>query len=140
MLKAADFEQACVCQALRRVARQVARRYEEAMRGTGLTTGQFAILAALLREDAVSLGVLAKVLGMDRTTLTRELRPLERRGLLTSAPAPDDRRVRTLRLSEQGLAVMREAIPRWEQAQEATHRRLPPSDWRRLRAELERLV
>ena len=135
-----EFERACVCQALRRTARQVTRRYETALRPLGLTMGQFTTLAALLRPDPVPLSALADQLGMDRTTLTRDLAPLERRGLVGSVPSPDDGRVRAIELTEAGRTLLDEAIPRWRDAQAESDRRLDGTDWAELRNQLDRLV
>lgn len=137
---AREIERACVCQALRRVARQVSRRYEAALRPVGLKAGQFSILAALLRDEAVPLGRLAEALGMDRTTLTRDLRPLERRGLVASAAGEGDRRVRALALTGEGRALMGRAVPLWERAQEGTRERLGSQGWGELRERLDGLA
>ena len=139
-LSHAEFERACVCQALRRAARKVTRRYEDALRPIGLTMGQFTTLAALLRADPVPLSVLADQLGMDRTTLTRDLAPLERRGLLASVPMPDDRRVRAIELTHEGRVLLDDAVPLWREAQAESGRRLDGTDWADVRSELDRLA
>ena len=80
MPSASTIYQACVCLGVQRAARALARRYDEALRPAGLTSGQFAILTALLGDDGVALTVLADRLGLERTTLTRNLAPLAAAG------------------------------------------------------------
>ncbi|MEO0957389.1 MAG: MarR family transcriptional regulator [Pseudomonadota bacterium] len=138
-LKYTDFEQACIAQALRRVARKVTRRYEAALRPVGLTMGQFTTLAALARPEAVPLTVLAEQLGMDRTTLTRDLAPLERRGLVASTPSPDDGRVRAIALTDAGNDLLSLAVPLWRKAQAESARLLDGADWAPIREQLDRL-
>jgi DNA-binding MarR family transcriptional regulator len=109
--------EACVCFQLRRAARLVSRRYEEALAATGLKAGQFSILAALIDGRALTMSGLADRLGMDRTTLTRNLRPLQRRQLVAVAPLTEDRRSRAIVLTDGGRALMDQALPLWQQAQ-----------------------
>lgn len=135
-----EFEQACVAQALRRAARKVTRRYEAALRPVGLTMGQFTTLAALARPEPVALTMLADQLGMDRTTLTRDLAPLERRGLVASRPSPDDRRVRVIELTDAGRSLLGAAAPLWRDAQAESARRLGDADWGAIRNDLDHLA
>ena len=139
-LSHAEFERACVAQALRRAARRVTRRYEAALRPVGLTMGQFTTLAALARPEPVALTALADALGMDRTTLTRDLAPLERRGLVASGPSREDRRVRAIVLTDTGRALLREAAPLWREAQAESGRRLDGAEWTAIRQDLDRLA
>ena len=103
----------CLCLAAQRAARSLARRFDEALRPAGLTSGQFSLLTSLNRPEAPSIGEVAAVLGMDRTTLTANLKPLERRGLLETLIDPKDRRGRRLKLTEAGLAALESATPIW---------------------------
>jgi DNA-binding MarR family transcriptional regulator len=126
---------------LRKAARGISRRYEEALRPVGLKAGQFSILAALLdARDGLPIGRVAEILGMDRTTLNRNLRPLERRGVVESFPDPDDRRSRKLRITEAGRQLMDEAIPLWRQAQAESFERIDQAHWPELRADLNALT
>src|SRR5438477_5787468 len=84
----------CLCLHLQRAARAVARRFDEAMRPHGLTSGQFSLLMALNRPEPPTIGQVAAVLAMDRTTLTANLKPLERRGLVDIRVDAADRRGR----------------------------------------------
>ncbi|MDX2258631.1 MAG: MarR family winged helix-turn-helix transcriptional regulator [Hyphomicrobiaceae bacterium] len=136
---AAEIGEACVCLGLRKAARQVARRYDEALRPLDLTSGQFSIIAALVGETALPLGALAERLGMDRTTLNRNLKPLEARRLIATAAAEVDKRVRGLALTAAGRNVLAQALPLWASAQEGSARRLGERGWRDLRERLRRL-
>lgn len=138
-LTASDFYAACVCLGLQRAARRVARRYDEALRSTGLTSGQFSILSALLRDEATPIGSLAELLGLDRTTLNRNLRPLEAEGLVTTVSDPKDARVRRIQLTSQGRTRLDAAIPLWRKVQAQSDGLLGKTDWRDLRPLLARL-
>src|SRR5215472_18309406 len=95
----------CLCLHLRRAARQVARQFDAALRPVGLTSGQFSLLMALNRPQPPTIGSLAAGLAMDRTTLTADLKPLVRRGLVEVAVDASDRRTRRLRLTPAGVAL-----------------------------------
>lgn len=103
----------CLCLHAQRAARVLARRFDDALRPLGLTNGQFSLLMSLNRPEPPTLGALAGVLAMDRTTLTAALKPLERRRLLRIAPDPNDRRSRRLSLTSQGTRLLVRALPVW---------------------------
>jgi DNA-binding MarR family transcriptional regulator len=103
----------CLCLHVQRAARALARRFDEALRPLGLTNGQFSLLMSLNRPEPAGMGGVANLLAMDRTTLTAALKPLERRGLLTIAPDPKDRRARALSLTPDGRALLAQALPIW---------------------------
>lgn len=107
----------CVCQALRRAARAITRSYDEALVGTGVTTTQFSILVAVELHGAPTISRLADTLSLDRTTLTRDLVPLERRALIEIRPG-EDRRARLVELTPQGRSAVSHAYPRWRAVQE----------------------
>src|SRR5271163_2076957 len=96
----------CLCLHVQRAARTLARRFDEALRPVGLTNGQFSLMMSLNRPVPAGMGSVATLLGMDRTTLTAALKPLERRGLVVVAADPADRRGRLLTLTEEGRAVL----------------------------------
>ncbi|MGP1254190.1 MAG: MarR family winged helix-turn-helix transcriptional regulator [Kiloniellales bacterium] len=129
----------CLCLDVQRTARALARRYDEALRPTGLTNGQFSILMSLNRPRPPAIRDIARLLAMDRTTLTAALKPLERKGLLTVSVAEGDRRSRHLALTAAGRALMAEAVPLWMNAQAETERLLAASDVARLRLDLRSL-
>ena len=129
----------CLCLHSQRAARALARRFDEALRPVKLTNGQFSLLISLNRLEPPTMGPTAALLGMDRTTLTAALKPLERRGLVEVRADPADRRGRRLRLTAKGRALLRRAIPIWEQAHAATESLLPDADAEGLRAGLRAL-
>jgi DNA-binding MarR family transcriptional regulator len=108
----------CLCLHTQRAARALARRFDEALRPVGLTNGQFSLLMSLNRPQPATMGSVASLLAMDRTTLTAALKPLERRGLVDIRPDPKDKRSRLIALTPEGLSLLSGAIPIWE----ATHR------------------
>ena len=110
----------CLCLATQRAARFLARRYDEALRPIGLTSGQFSLLMSLNRPEPPSIGSVASLLAMDRTTLTANLKPLERRGLLETMVDPADGRGRLLKLTDAGLTLLQTALPIWKRTQAET--------------------
>ena len=107
----------CLCMHVRRAARALARRYDEALRPTGLTNGQFSLLMSLNRPAPPAMRDVADLLAMDRTTLTANLKPLERRGLVALAVDTADKRSRRLSLTKAGRHVLAAAVPIWKRAQ-----------------------
>src|ERR1700712_2898875 len=110
---------ACLCLHVQRAARALARRYDQAFRPVGLTSGQFSLLMSLNRPQPPAMAQVAALLAMDRTTLTANLKPLERRGLLEVASGTTDKRRRTLRLTSSGRAALIAAVPIWNQVHAA---------------------
>jgi DNA-binding MarR family transcriptional regulator len=129
----------CLCLAAQRAARAVARRFDEALRPVGLTSGQFSLLMSLNRPKPPSIGSVAALLAMDRTTLTANLKPLERRGLVETAVDPADRRGRLLTLTEAGRRLLRSALPIWERTHAQVERLLAQTDPDIVRAGLRAL-
>jgi DNA-binding MarR family transcriptional regulator len=125
----------CLCLHLQRAARAVARRFDEALRPHGLTNGQFSLLMSLNRAEPATIGSVAALLAMDRTTLTAALKPLERRGLVKVEIDPADRRSRRLSLTPAGHAVLIAAVPSWQREHTAMDRMLRPEP-DRLRGDL----
>lgn len=103
----------CLCLAAQRAARTLARRFDVVLRPLGLTSGQFSLLMSLNRPKPPRLGAVAETLAMDRTTLTANLKPLERRGLIETMPDETDRRGRLIGLTEPGRALLAAALPIW---------------------------
>ena len=114
----------CLCLHVQRAARALARRFDEAMRPVGLTNGQFSLMMSLNRPEPPTMGSVASLLAMDRTTLTAALKPLERRGLVTAARDAADRRSRRLTLTRDGLALLARAVPIWERTHASVEREL----------------
>ena len=103
----------CLCLHVQRAARALARRFDEALRPVGLTNGQFSLLMALNRPEPAAMGPVARLLAMDRTTLTAALKPLERLGLVAVGADPADRRSRLLSLTGKGKEALASAVPIW---------------------------
>jgi len=127
---------ACLCLHVQRAARALARRFDEALRPAGLTSGQFSLLMSLNRPEPAPMKSVASVLAMDRTTLTAALKPLERRGLVAVVADAQDRRARRLALTEEGRALLAEALPVWERAHGEVEALLEGGDADRLRRDL----
>lgn len=129
----------CLCLHLQRAARAVARRFDAALRPLELTNGQFSLLMSLNRPEAPSIGSVSALLAMDRTTLTANLKPLERRGLVKVTVDNADKRSRRLTLTPAGRALLAAAVPIWKREHSAIERLLTGSSPDRLRANLRAL-
>lgn len=129
----------CHCHVVRRASRYVTGFYDEALAPAGLRLAQFSMLAQLSEDRGVALGELAELLGLDRTTATRNLKLLEREGLVRIGPAEGDARRKAIRLTEQGWAVLRRASPLWQAAQAAFEERHGAALVERLHAVLDAL-
>lgn len=106
----------CTVFNVRKAARLIAQLYDRAMEPAGLTNSQFSILALVRGRRQPSITGLANELGMDRTTLSRNLRLLERRGLVRTAPG-SDARTRTVSTTAAGSKTLASAMPLWQEAQ-----------------------
>ncbi|CAM4091513.1 MarR family transcriptional regulator [Pseudomonas reidholzensis] len=106
----------CICTHLRRAARGVSRHYDEALAGFGINVAQFSLLRHLQRLDRPSITSLAEAMGLDRSTLGRNLKVLEADGLVALADGADQRN-RVVLLTAAGQARVAQAWPAWEQAQ-----------------------
>jgi DNA-binding MarR family transcriptional regulator len=124
----------CLCLHVQRAARIVARRFDDALRPYGLTNGQFSLLTALNRPVPAPMSAVANLLALDRTTLTANLKPLERRLLVKVAVDPNDRRGRVVTLTSKGRKLLVEAFPAWRETHEALEPMLRGAD--RFRADL----
>jgi len=109
--------QDCNCLAIRQAARHVSQFYDQLFAPVGLRATQFAILSRLGRDGPMTINALAAALVMDRTTLGRNILPLQRDGLIEIVASPADRRRRELRLSQTGADKLRQAGERWKLAQ-----------------------
>jgi DNA-binding MarR family transcriptional regulator len=129
----------CLCLHVQRAARAVARRFDIALRPLGLTNGQFSLLMSLNRPKPPGMASVAALLAMDRTTLTANLKPLERRGLVTVSVDEKDRRNRLMTLTPSGRALLASAVPVWKRTHEDIDRLITSSDPDTLRADLRAL-
>ena len=129
----------CLCLHLQRAARALARRFDDALRPLGLTSGQYSMMISLNRPEPPNVGSVASLLSMDRTTLTAALKPLQRRDLFTVMVDDEDRRGRRLRLTPAGRALLARALPVWGRTHAEIERLLPPDGAERLRRDLQAL-
>jgi DNA-binding MarR family transcriptional regulator len=129
----------CLCLHVQRAARAMARRYDAALRPVALSHGQFSLLMSLNRVEAPTIGEVAALLGLDRTTLTANLKALERRQLVTVSVDGTDRRSRRMSLTSAGRALLAAALPLWRRAQATTERLVATSHPDHLRAALRAL-
>ncbi|WP_437774458.1 MarR family winged helix-turn-helix transcriptional regulator [Sorangium sp. So ce1097] len=132
----------CALVRVRRASRALTRLYDDSLRPLGLQATQLTMLVAVATcgDQGVRLSALADGLVMDRTTLTRNLVPLEKAGLLRVARAPDDARVRLILLTRQGERAIEAAFPLWEQTQKHVRQQLGAGQADALREELGRVV
>jgi DNA-binding MarR family transcriptional regulator len=111
----------CTCLRMRRATRRVTQLYDHALEPAGLTVNQFGLLGYLygtsLARAKPSIGTIAEWLGMDPTTLNRNLKPLLAKGLVKNVSDPADGRVRVVQITDKGACTLREALPRWRNAQ-----------------------
>jgi DNA-binding MarR family transcriptional regulator len=107
----------CACAALRRASRALTRHYERSFRGSGLRATQFSLLAILTQTGPLPLSALALQAGMERTTLTRNLRLLEARGLTRVRAVEEDQRVRRVELTAAGREAAAKGLASWRKAQ-----------------------
>ena len=101
---------------VRKAARVVANHYDKHLKPAGLKGTQFTLLNTIFLNPATNIGQLADILGLDRTTLNRNLKPLERQGLIRSGSGKDPR-TRTLKLTNEGTKILQNALPYWLEAQ-----------------------
>lgn len=132
----------CLCLHVQRAARTLARRFDAALKPVGLTNGQFSLLMSLNRPDApgvpkATVGSVAELLGMDRTTLTAAARVLYGRGLLTVDAEVADKRSKVLRLTVEGRRVLAAAVPIWTRVHGEIERDLGDGEAKRLRKSLQ---
>jgi DNA-binding MarR family transcriptional regulator len=113
----------CLCTKLRRASRGVTRLYDEALADVGLNAAQFSLLRYLQRLGQPSISALAEAMGLDRSTLGRNLRVVEGSGLLQLSGGTDQRS-RKVALTDAGVRVLEQGAPLWERAQQALALRL----------------
>lgn len=118
---------ACVCSSIRQAARAITQFYDDALRPSGLRITQFSILGATLAAGPITLTRLAEATVTDRTTLTRNLKLLEKQGLIRIATG-DDRREREISITRRGGEALKRAYPLWQKAQAKVINSMGPQD------------
>ncbi len=126
--KLREIEMSCTCFNLRKATRAVTAVFDDFLAASGLRGTQFTLLAALYQSETATVTRLSQALVMDRTTLTRNLKPLQDQGLVRVSPG-EDRRTRALSLSAKGRRVFGKAVPLWEQAQKQVIASLGKTNW-----------
>ncbi|MDX1410792.1 MAG: MarR family winged helix-turn-helix transcriptional regulator [Nitrospirales bacterium] len=129
-----------MCFNLRKSARAITQMYEEALTPTGLRATQFSLLVATRLMSTTTINQLAKALVMDRTTLTRNIKPLEKQGLLRVTPGKDDRREREVTLTGSGQTILEKALPLWKEVQKDVKKELGQDRFDRLLHDLSTTV
>ncbi len=129
----------CVSNNLHQTARAVTRIYGEELRPTGIKRSQFSILGYLYRFGELRLTELADILFMERTTLTRNLKPLEKQGLIEIKADPKDRRAKLLSITPEGRSRFNEALVLWRKAQKRVLETFGLEEWQALEATLKKL-
>jgi len=114
----------CLCLHVQRAARALARHFDEVFRPLGITHGQYSLLNSLNRPEPASMTSVATLLAMDRTTLTANLKVLERNGLVKIAVDKEDKRSRRLSLTKAGKELLEKAAPIWKSEHAALERKL----------------
>ena len=112
-----DYNKECLSFALKRCSRAITQIYDQNLSGTGIRSTQFNLLMAIATSETRTLTQLAKILVMDRTTLTRNIKPLEKLALIQSMPSKD-KRSKSYSLTEKGSSLLSEALPIWERVQQ----------------------
>lgn len=130
----------CVSNNLHKTARAVSRVYAEEMRPAGLTRSQFGILETLARRGGpVAITDMARRLYMERTTLTRNLKPLEQAGFVTRRANDDDARIKEIAIAPAGRRKLNQARGHWRKAQARVLKRFGEKEWQELEATLRGL-
>jgi DNA-binding MarR family transcriptional regulator len=129
----------CASLNFRRTARAVTRMYDAAMQESGVRSTQFALLVAIAKIQPVAMGTLSEALSIDRTTLTRSLRLLQKERLVTVSKRSEMRQ-RFLELTLAGEKALQRSLPLWREAHAKFVAALGPDYWLAMRSELERLA
>jgi DNA-binding MarR family transcriptional regulator len=130
----------CTCLRLRKASRRVSQLYDQHLEPFGLTVTQYGVLGHLATFDGITIGELAEKLVMDPTTLTRNLRPLQRQGFVTIKPDRRDRRARAVGLTATGRKAFERAKPGWVRAQSQIEQLFGDRETPALNAALDRVL
>ncbi|HEX3036992.1 MAG TPA: MarR family winged helix-turn-helix transcriptional regulator [Thermodesulfobacteriota bacterium] len=129
----------CACFNLRKATRVITQLYDKALRPTGLRATQFSLLVAVKMFGQVTVTRLAKMGVMDRTTLTRNLKPLEKQGLI-NIESGEDKRERVVTITPKGIETLAKALPLWEKAQTRVIKGLGQERWSSVLNNLSEMV
>lgn len=112
-----EIGQNCTVFNLRKASRALTQHYEEIMKPSGVLPTQFTLLVVTRAMEPIAISKMADVLVMDRTTLTRNLKPLEREGWVSVKQSRQDKRAREVSLTKKGVKHLEQALPLWQEAQ-----------------------
>lgn len=129
----------CACFNLRRAARLVTQRFDRAFRDAGITANQFSILMASYNQEPILLTRLARFLGTERTTLSRNLSLLEGRGLV-SIETGSDKRERRIAITKKGIALLERSLPLWQEAQNEVVESVGREQWEEMLTGLQKVA
>ena len=132
------FSAGCTCFYLRSATRRITQVYDEGLKAAGISLNQYSLLSRLSRHGGLSVSAFAERMSMDRTTLTRNLVPLEAAGWIISGSPVG--RARLLALTEAGEAKLREAYPLWQVAQARVNQMLGAGRQRELHQVLKESI
>ncbi|WP_085904552.1 MarR family winged helix-turn-helix transcriptional regulator [Kiloniella majae] len=121
----------CTCAGLRKATRLISQNYDATLKPSGLKATQYTLLATVHKTGALPMKQLASVLGMDRTTLTRNLKPMIHKGFIQNE-ADTDQRIRLVRITKEGTRTLHEATPLWQVAQNRAIEVLGQKNWNSL--------
>lgn len=124
----AHIPQECVAYNFMKTARHLAAYYRKVISPSGLQGTQFPLLLVISLYEPVSITNLAKILELDRTTLSRNLKRLQSRGYI-NLEKDADQRVRNVELTQDGIAVLESAVPLWEKAQDSIVLQFGEDNW-----------
>ena len=135
----ADTGNVCACFCVRKASRAITQLYDEYLAPAGIRTTQYSLLLSVHFGGERGIGPISEYLVTDRTTLTRNLKPLLDRGLIENATHPD-KRTRAFRLTKKGESILRAAYPRWQEAQKKVQDALGAERLEALRATVDKVV
>lgn len=135
----AEAARVCACFNFRKASRAVTQLFDNVLQPSGLRSTQFVILVSVAAEGSPNLPLLARRLNVDRSTLTRNLQPLARRGLLRITAGRDER-ASSVRLTAKGERLLLVTVPYWRQAQERFVEQIGGQRWSAMLDDLNRVV
>ncbi len=124
---------------LKRATRIIQNRFDQVFRPVGLEGTQYTVLAHIFVHGPISLSKVADLMHVDRTTLARNLAPLERKGLI-KIQSGTDRRAKIINITDKGMEVLAKALPLWKKTQEEIKNTLGIDNWSSMISNLENLV
>jgi DNA-binding MarR family transcriptional regulator len=130
---------ACTCGKLREAARAITLLYDNAFKSSGLLSTQLGVLHTIYNSDSITISELAGELGMDRTTLTRNLSVLERQGLIKTSSGKDHR-TRIVTITSKGRTCVAKAIPLWNNVQLKVKEKMGENSWHELMQNLSQFL